>query len=150
MVGIETAWLIEIGIQSRKVLAGGLFSAMTRGAYLSVGADIDAKGEPMVVGQSAKGGSVAVAEMSDGTRDQLYLAFRLAGLESYCAAAEPLPFIADDILVHFDDPRSAATLEVLAEFGAITQVLLFTHHESVRRAAELLAEKADIRILDIS
>jgi uncharacterized protein YhaN len=79
--------------------------------------------------------------MSDGTRDQLFLAFRLASLENYGAATEPLPFIADDVLVHFDDDRSAATLELLAEFGRRNQVLLFTHHRSVRDLAEPLAAR---------
>lgn len=129
--------------------AGVLFSAMTQGAYLGVGADTDAKGEPVVVGQSAKGSSILVTEMSDGTRDQLYLAFRLAGLEGYCAVAEPLPFVADDILVHFDDPRSVATLGVLADFAAKTQILLFTHHQSVRAAAEPLAAAGRAHIIDL-
>ena len=72
--------------------------------------------------------------MSDGTRDQLYLAFRLASLENHAASTEPLPFVADDILVHFDDPRSVATLDLLAKFGETNQVLLFTHHERIRDA----------------
>ena len=55
-----------------------------------------------------------------------------SGIEHYCAVAEPLPFIADDLLVHFDDDRSVATLKLLAELGRSTQVLLFTHHRSVR------------------
>jgi uncharacterized protein YhaN len=74
--------------------------------------------------------------MSDGTRDQLFLAFRIASIEQYCAAAEPLPFIADDLLVHFDDERSAATLELLGKLAQTTQVLLFTHHASVRDMAK--------------
>jgi uncharacterized protein YhaN len=36
------------------------------------------------------------------------------------------------LLVHFDDDRSVATLKLLAELGRSTQVLLFTHHRSVR------------------
>jgi uncharacterized protein YhaN len=55
--------------------------------------------------------------MSDGTRDQLFVAFRLASLEGYGDSAEPLPFVADDILVHFDGPRAKASLGLLAEFG---------------------------------
>jgi uncharacterized protein YhaN len=66
--------------------------------------------------------------MSSGTRDQLYLALRLASLEKYMDSAEPMPFIVDDILVHFDDARAQATLGVLAELARHTQVILFTHH----------------------
>lgn len=129
--------------------AGALFKAMTQGAYVGVGADIDAKGNPVVVGHNVSGSDVLVSKMSDGTRDQLYLAFRLAGLESYCAATEPLPFIADDILVHFDDARSTVTLEVLAAFGSTTQVLLFTHHDSIRQAALRLAETGQVQVLEM-
>lgn len=129
--------------------AGVLFQAMTRDAYDGVGADIDQKGEPIVVGrQGAR--TVSVSEMSDGTRDQLFLAFRLAALENYCATAEPLPFIADDILVHFDDPRSEATLSVLADFAATTQVLLFTHHESIKAAADALALQGRAHVVSLN
>jgi uncharacterized protein YhaN len=55
-----------------------------------------------------------------------------SGIEHYCAVAEPLLFIADDLPVHFDDDRSVATMTLLAELGRTTQVLLFTHHRSVR------------------
>ena len=39
-----------------------------------------------------------------------------------------MPFVADDLLVNFDDHRAAAALHVLARFGAESQVILFTHH----------------------
>ena len=121
--------------------ASELFAASTRGEFQGVETDIDDKGNPVVVGRRAGGGTASVATMSDGTRDQLFLAFRLASLENYGDATEPLPFIADDVLVHFDDDRSAATLELLAEFGRRNQVLLFTHHRSVRDLAEPLAAR---------
>jgi uncharacterized protein YhaN len=129
--------------------AGALFARMTQGRFEGVAADVDAKGAPVVVGVRRGGAGQAVATLSDGTRDQLFLAFRLASLAHYCAAAEPLPFIADDILVHFDDARSAATLELLADFSATTQVILFTHHLSVRRAAEPMAAAGRATLLDL-
>lgn len=130
--------------------AGALMSILTQGAFSGVAADIDDKGQPVVVGLDRSGRSVPVGLMSDGARDQLYLSFRLAGLESYCAAAEPLPFVADDLLVHFDDARTAAALEVLADFGLTTQVLLFTHHESVRNAVKPLVAAGRAGVLDLS
>lgn len=71
---------------------------------------------------------ILVNEMSDGSADQLYLALRLASIEQYIEGHEPLPFIVDDILIRFDDKRSAATLKVLAELADKTQVIFFTHH----------------------
>ena len=112
--------------------AGAMFATMTRGEFIALEADVDAKGNPTVVGVKGDGsGRRSVPIMSDGTRDQLYLAFRLASLVNYSAAAEPLPFVADDALVHFDDARGEATMELLADFSSTTQVLLFTHHRSV-------------------
>ena len=87
--------------------------------------------------------------MSDGVRDQLYLAFRIASIERHARAAEPLPFIADDLLVHFDDERSAAALGLLAELGKATQVLLFTHHRGLKAAAAPLVARNLATILDL-
>jgi uncharacterized protein YhaN len=76
-----------------------------------------------------KDGIVLPAAMSDGACDQLYLALRVASLETWLERHEPVPFIVDDILISFDNDRSAATLEVLAELSCRTQVIFFTHHE---------------------
>ncbi|NML91928.1 AAA family ATPase [Sphingobium sp. TB-6] len=129
--------------------AGELFAATTLGEFAGIETDIDDKGHPVVVGRRANGGIASVATMSDGTRDQLFLAFRLASLENYGGATEPLPFIADDILVHFDDERSRSTLDLLAEYGKTNQVLLFTHHRSVRALAEPLAAAGVANIIDL-
>ena len=63
--------------------------------------------------------------MSDGTTYQLYLALRLASLETYLKNNEPMPFIVDDILIRFDDKRATAALQVLAELSTKTQVIFF-------------------------
>jgi uncharacterized protein YhaN len=129
--------------------AGELFAASTAGAFAGVDADVDEKGLPVVVGRRSAGEEVPVALMSDGVRDQLFLAFRIASIEGYARAAEPLPFIADDLLVHFDDERSAAAMSLLAELGRATQVLLFTHHRSLRAAAAPLVAQNLATIIDL-
>jgi uncharacterized protein YhaN len=73
--------------------------------------------------------TLGVRAMSDGTRDQLYLALRIASLEHHLDTSPPLPFIVDDILVQFDDARAAAALQVLAALSDRTQVIFFTHHQ---------------------
>ena len=40
------------------------------------------------------------------------------------------------MLIKFDDDRAIAALKVLAQLSEKTQVVLFTHHEHVRRLAE--------------
>jgi uncharacterized protein YhaN len=130
--------------------AGALFADATAGAFAGIDTEIDAKGQPVVVGRRMSGALVPVAVMSDGVRDQLFLAFRIASIEQYCQAAEPLPFIADDVLVHFDDERGAAALRLLAELGKTTQVLVFTHHRHVRDLAAGLAAESRAAVIDLS
>jgi uncharacterized protein YhaN len=129
--------------------AAELFALSTRGEFTGIETDVDDKGSPIVLGRRIDDTTVRVGTMSDGTRDQLYLSFRLASIEHYAKATEPLPFIADDILVHFDDPRSVATLNLLAEFGQKTQVILFTHHESVLSAAKKLADDGLASVIEL-
>jgi uncharacterized protein YhaN len=133
--------------------AGELFVLATRGNFAGIGTDIDDKGLPIVVGKRVSGEKVekvTVNTMSDGTRDQLFLAFRLSSVEHYCDSAEPLPFIGDDLLVHFDDERSAAALGLLAELGKKTQVLLFTHHSRIAEFAEPLVKAGLASIIEIA
>ena len=87
-----------------------------------------------------------MGDLSEGARDQLYLALRVAIVEAHCRTAAPLPFIADDLLVHFDDTRAAAALRLLAELGRTTQVILFTHHEHIAAMAQD-ERTADIGVL---
>ena len=85
---------------------------------------------------------VTVDGLSDGTRDQLFLALRLAGIERHLAEREPMPLIIDDVLVNFDDRRARATLGCIAQLSKSTQVLLFTHHRHiVDLAQELVASQ---------
>jgi uncharacterized protein YhaN len=103
-----------------------LFAQLTEGRYRKVYQRLDADGTFVAV--RSDGAEVTPQAMSTGTREQLYLALRLAYVRHYCAAAEPLPVILDDVLVNFDAGRARATLQVLAEFAARTQVLFFTCH----------------------
>lgn len=129
--------------------AGQFLSLATLGAFTGIRTALDTHGDPVVHGVRHDGSTVPVTAMSAGTRDQLFLAFRLASVETYCTSAESLPFIADDLLVQFDDARSLSTLRVLADFARTTQVLLFTHHDSIRDMTRALREEArdgDVRI----
>ena len=107
------------------------FSALTLGSFDGLMTDFNERDEPILAGIRSGGERVTVEGMSSGTRDQLYLALRLASLEKYMESSEPMPFIVDDILVDFDDARSQAALHALAELSERTQVILFTHHSRV-------------------
>ncbi|MCU7920460.1 MAG: AAA family ATPase [Candidatus Thiodiazotropha sp. (ex Epidulcina cf. delphinae)] len=107
------------------------FSALTLGSFDGLMTDFNERDEPVLAGIRSGCERVYVEGMSSGTRDQLYLALRLASLEKYMESAEPMPFIVDDVLVDFDDARSQAALNALAELAKKTQVILFTHHLQV-------------------
>ena len=127
--------------------ASDCFARLTLGSFERLAADFNEKDQPILSGIRANGESVTVAGMSAGTRDQLYLALRLASLEKYMQAAEPMPFIVDDILIEFDDQRSAAALQALAGLAEKTQVILFTHHDRLVEQARELQPAARIHKL---
>ncbi|NUQ74397.1 MAG: AAA family ATPase [Polyangiaceae bacterium] len=120
--------------------ASELFRRLTLGAFTGLKAGYDEKDTAVLkcVRNRPGASELLVSDLSDGTRDQLFLSLRLASLERYAETNEPMPLIVDDILVHFDDDRSRATLEVLGSIAERTQVLFFTHHarllELARRA----------------
>ena len=111
--------------------AGVLFAGMTGGSFARLQIDDDDDGHPALKGVRPDGKLVTVKGMSDGSHDQLYLALRLASLESWLQSHEPIPFVVDDILLNFDDGRATAALQALVELSHRTQVLFFTHHRHI-------------------
>jgi uncharacterized protein YhaN len=121
--------------------AGAYFQKLTNGDFN--GLEIDSEdGTPHLIAQRSDrqraDACVSVGGLSDGTRDQLFLALRLAGIEQHLADREPIPLIIDDVLVNFDDRRAGATLRSLAELSRRTQILLFTHHRHIVELARQL------------
>jgi uncharacterized protein YhaN len=126
--------------------ASVLFTRLTLGSFTRLETDYNEKDQPVLVGVRTDGTPVRVEGMSDGTRDQLYLALRLASLERYLASHEPLPFIVDDILIQFDDQRAKAALHILMELSRQTQVIFFTHHWRLAELAQDLDSHTVIQI----
>ncbi|MBW1969796.1 MAG: AAA family ATPase [Deltaproteobacteria bacterium] len=127
-------------------IAGDYFKTMTQGSFAGLRADFDDKGDPVIKAKRPDGKMLALAEMSDGSRDQLFLALRLGGLARYVKANGPMPFIVDDVLVHFDDDRSAAALAALGELAKETQVVFFTHHKHLISLAESSVSDEILRV----
>ncbi len=109
--------------------AAQLFGQLTLGSFQRLELDYDRHDRPILVGRRPSGERVGVEGMSDGSLDQLYLALRIAALEHYFEQAEPLPFVADDLFINFDNARAAAGFQVLGQLAERCQVLFFTHHE---------------------
>jgi uncharacterized protein YhaN len=110
-------------------MASEYFRKLTCGAFMDLRSDYDELGQDVLVGVRPGGTTLRVEAMSDGTRDQLYLALRLGTLDYWFELHEPIPFVVDDVLLTFDDGRASAALTTLIELSKRTQVLLFTHHE---------------------
>lgn len=120
--------------------ASAHFTMLTLGHYRRLRAESDDQDRAVLIACRPDGAECPVESLSEGTRDQLYLALRLAAIESHAERAEPLPFIADDLLVNFDDARAAAAITLLARFGRTTQTILFTHHEHIAALAAAAGE----------
>lgn len=129
--------------------AGRLFATLTAGSFETIGREFGKDDVAELVGVRASGERVRIAGLSDGTRDQLYLALRLAFLEDYAARHEPAPFIGDDLFQTFDDDRTAAGLTALADASASFQPILFTHARSVIDIARAtLGDAVDVIAID--
>ena len=125
-------WSIERFRESKQgpmlTRASEIFRGVTCGAFNRL--VVDYESEPLKLsGQRATDEFVDIEGMSEGTRDQLYLALRLAALELHLEQVVPLPFIADDLFINYDDGRAKAGLEALAKLSKITQVIFLSHHE---------------------
>lgn len=110
--------------------ASKLMSLLTQGAWIEVLAD---EGEGVAVADALHRRR-APKLLSMGTRQQLYLALRIALLETQAEVGASLPVFADDILVNFDDERRSGAVAALADLARFRQVVVFTCHREVMEA----------------
>ena len=111
--------------------AGAIFHGLTESRYDGLDQDFGEDDHLHLRARRADGEALALAALSEGARDQLYLALRLAFLEDYAARSEAPPFVGDDLFASFDDARVAAGLNALAEASGSIQPILFTHHAHI-------------------
>ena len=83
----------------------------------------------------------ALEYLSEGTRNQLYLAVRLAICE-LVLTEEPCPLILDDVLAAFDDKRAKDTLRLLRELAQDRQIILLTCQSREKRFLDELEKEA--------
>jgi uncharacterized protein YhaN len=101
-----------------------LFGQLTHGDYIDI---LPAANEAFwVVDRHSR--EKTPEQLSRGTREQLYLAFRLAYVKDYCRAREPLPFVMDDVLVNFDPQRAGDTISALHDLARDVQIIFLTCH----------------------
>lgn len=127
--------------------ASETFSQLTLGGYSKLVVDFEA--EPVSLNaRNADGALVTINGLSTGTEDQLYMALRLAALELHLKQGTPLPFIADDLFINWDDDRAGAGLAALAQLAAKTQVIVLTHHTHLVEVA-LRATDGRIHLIEL-
>jgi uncharacterized protein YhaN len=123
--------------------ASGHLQRLTGGRYTRVWTPL---GEHALRVDDAQGQSLRVEVLSRGTREQLFLALRLALISSYARRGIHLPLVLDDVLVNFDIVRAKAAAGVLRDFARQgNQVLIFTCHEHISKLFKNI--KADVRQL---
>ncbi len=127
--------------------ASDAFRIISRGAYRGLGTQPDRDGD-VLVALAADGGSKLAADLSKGTRFQLYLALRAAGYREFAKLRPPVPFVADDIMETFDDFRAEETLRVFEGMARLGQVIYLTHHDHLCAIAARTVPNVRIHRLD--
>ena len=120
------------------------FSGVTGQRYQRLYAPI---GEQTITVTDAAGASKQPAELSRGTREQLYLALRFGLIREFGEHAERLPVVVDEALVNFDPERARLAAESFAQLSETNQVLVFTCHPAT---ADMFAQSANAQVVDIS
>ncbi|MBQ9405811.1 MAG: AAA family ATPase [Desulfovibrio sp.] len=81
------------------------------------------------------GEPVSPENLSRGTREQAYLALRLAYIANHAAHAAPLPIIMDEVLVNFDAQRAERTARAFVDLSVgqdeAHQLFYFTCHPHI-------------------
>ncbi|MDB5616559.1 YhaN family protein [Tardiphaga sp.] len=154
LLRVAAARLASLAIERHRTMvqdplidqASGLFALASGDAFQGLGVDYGDDDRPVLVAVRADGERVGIAGLSEGSRDQLFLALRLALLER--RIHQPLPFIGDDLLTSFDEGRTKATLNLLAAAGRQRQVIVFTHHQHVADLAVAI-EGHDVDVMKL-
>ena len=134
----ETLEQADLGLREKfsPVLAqraAALFGQLTGGRYDEITLARDLSAKARLAGEAVGWES---DYLSQGARDQLYLALRLAVCELVLPQEQGCPIILDDALMAFDQQRMERALDLLRTVAEKRQVLLFTCHE---RELEYLA-----------
>lgn len=120
-------------------IADSLFHRLTNGNYTSL--HVTDTGYFQAV--AADGSYAPIVELSQATKEQAYIALRLALADSMRDIA-PFPIILDDPFVHFDAERQSSMIAVLKEMQEKHQFIYFTCHE------EMKGKWQDATILNVS
>ena len=95
-------------------------------------------GEETLLVEDQQGNTFELSWLARGTREQLFIALRLALASEFARHGAVLPLILDDVLVNFDSRRAWSAIQVLQDAaspatasGGGRQVFVFTCHEHI-------------------
>ncbi len=103
-----------------------IFRLLTGGNYDKISIHEDG----YFVAQDAAGIRYQMVELSQATKEQAYIALRMALAKTLVSAA-PFPMIMDDPFVHFDRNRTDKMVQLMKEVGYERQILYFTCHDTM-------------------
>jgi len=107
-------------------LASKYLERLTRGRYANVWTPL---GQRELRIDDDRGRAFTVEQLSGGTREQLFLAVRMATVHELGQKGIELPMVFDDVLANFDQLRTEAAVDALCEFAEENrQILFFTCH----------------------
>jgi uncharacterized protein YhaN len=123
--------------------ASEVLKRLTDGKYQRIWTPL---GEETLLLDDNSGHTFNITQLSRGTREQLFIALRLALASEFARHGSILPLILDDVLVNFDSQRALAAAKLLLEVADTQrQILLFTCHEHICRMFQRL--DVPVRIL---
>jgi len=99
--------------------------AFTQNRYSKIKISLDGRELSIKVFSDQKPSPIEIDELSQATREQVYLSARL-GLAEMISATGAAPLILDDAFAHFDPQRFRAAMQVLSEISKSRQVIIFS------------------------
>jgi uncharacterized protein YhaN len=126
---------IEQDRQPRLLLAASDYlQRFTCGKYRKIWTRL---GEKALLVDDDQGQSLRVEHLSSGTREQVFLSVRLALIRDFARQGTELPLVLDDVTVNFDQTRTEAAVQTLAEVAAQgQQIVLLTCHQHLAQLFE--------------
>ena len=91
--------------------------------------------EGQLIAQHASGKKFTLSELSTGTKDQLYMAMRLAFLTLH-KEEQLAPLVIDDSWLHYDQGRKTALFNALYKLSQDVQVICFSSDLTLKEFAE--------------
>ncbi|GGK34601.1 hypothetical protein GCM10010965_29470 [Caldalkalibacillus thermarum] len=123
--------------------AGRFFSKMTLGRYIRIIAPL---GQKELIAVRQDGERLPVSFLSQGAKEQLYLALRFAFIREFSRHVN-LPVMMDDPFVNCDHKRLEAILQGVQELASTHQVILFTCHDHIVRCVrQMFTETGEIEL----